>query len=106
MSGESWKEFTLQHKYAELPEEPKYVKKKKKQTVKRSKHKHQYADCIIDYGFTLKHPYYNAGRYCTICGRIGDISIGGPIMITGDKPVFKLNDCRDKYVNLEDINEN
>lgn len=100
MAGESWKEFSLQHKYAELPEEPRYIKKKKKKSVKKSDHKHQYADCIFDPEMTLggKRWYY-AGRYCTICGRIDNAYIGGNIQITGDKPIFKA-DLFDKYVQL------
>lgn len=106
MSGESWKEFSLQHKYAEIPEEPRYIKKKKKKTVKKSTHKHQYADCMFDYGTTRADgtPWYTAGRYCVICGRIGDIHIGGNLRPMKDKPIFKVG-FLDKYVKLEGTSE-
>jgi hypothetical protein len=43
--------------------------------------------------------WYYAGRYCTICGRIENMRIGGNIQITNDKPIFKA-DLFDKYVDL------
>ena len=96
MSGESWKEFTLQYKYAEIPEESRYVKKKKKKIVKKSNHKHQYAECIFDSGIPLGKW---EGRYCTICGRIENMTIGHNIQLTDDKPIFKAG-LFDKYVQL------
>ena len=101
MAGESWKEFTLQYKYAELPDEPRYKKKKKKKIIKKSNHKHQYAECIFDPNTTLGgEKWYYGGRYCTICGRIDNMYIGGNIQLTDDKPIFKVNNILDKYVQL------
>lgn len=77
MSGESWKEFAIQHKYAEIPEEPRYVKKKKPKRVVRSDHKHNYVSCYFNSNITVyrdkkRIPVYGCGMYCSICGRIGD----------------------------------
>lgn len=106
MSGESQKEFKIQYKYAEIPNEPRYIKKKKKKVIKRSNHKHHYEDCFFDPGVTLGNKkWYYKGRYCTICGHIGDMYIGGNIQLTTDEPVFKINDVLDKYVTLEGTSE-
>ena len=50
---------------------PKYLKQKESNISKsnrKSKHKHQYEECLIQYDFlnTCLH------TYCTICGKIGD----------------------------------
>lgn len=106
MSGESQKEFKIQYKYAELPDEPRYKKKKKKKVIKKANHKHQYAECIFDPDMPLGNKrWYYAGRYCTICGRIENMSIGGNIELTDDKPIFKAG-LFDKYVTLQGTNEN
>lgn len=57
---------------------PKYIKQKESNVSKahkKSKHKHQYAECLIQYNFNQ----YNLNKlmtklmsYCTICGKIGD----------------------------------
>lgn len=59
-------------------EVPKYKKQKESnisKSNKKSKHKHQYEECLIQYNFTQ----YNLNKlmtklmsYCTICGKIGD----------------------------------
>ena len=45
----SSKEFKIQRKYKELPEQPRYKKKKKKVSVKRSNHKHIYHECLFSF---------------------------------------------------------
>ena len=70
-----WKEEKLKYKYAEIPEEPTYRKKKPKKKVSRSDHKHLYRKAI----FTIKSDYthrvyFKPGKYCTICGKIKDIA--------------------------------
>lgn len=77
MSGENQKELRLKLKYAELPDEPRPAKKKKPKRVPRSDHKHVYASCYFDQGTFIykdgkKIPAYGCGKYCSICGRIGD----------------------------------
>ena len=101
----SYKEMVIEHKYKELPEEPKYKKKKKKIHI-RSDHKHRYASAIFDCGLykTIKgkkEPYYYVGTYCVLCGRIESINIGGNIT-NPNLPVFKA-DWTAKRINLEDI---
>lgn len=111
MSGESWKEFAIQHKYAELPDEPRYKKKKKKKSIKRSNHKHRYASAILDCGQYqyyqgVKEPRYYVVEYCSICGRINEVILGGNIR-NPNLPVFKVEfkDLFAKRINLEDISE-
>ncbi len=61
---------------------PKYIKQKESNTSKsnrKSKHKHQYEECLIQY------PIIFAGKtfintklygYCSICGKIGSVKNG------------------------------
>ena len=57
---------------------PKYLKQKESnisKANKKSKHKHQYKECLIQYksNFTCKECIYTSlSSYCTICGKIGD----------------------------------
>lgn len=56
----------------------KYLKKKESnisKTNKKSKHKHQYEECLIQYKFDFagkKCIDTSLKSYCTICGKIGD----------------------------------
>lgn len=58
---------------------PKYLKSTESDVSKsnrKSKHKHQYEECLIQYestfvGKTRRHTILNA--YCTICGKIGSV---------------------------------
>lgn len=57
---------------------PKYLKQKESnisKARKKSKHKHHYEECLIQYksDFDNKtHIYTTLGSYCTVCGKIGD----------------------------------
>lgn len=109
-----WKESAIKHKYAELPEKPRYKKKKKPKRVARSDHKHHYACGIFNssnytYFRGKKYPAYNIITYCTICGRIDDVEriddsemrkrIPNPNL-----PILKEVDVWTvKNINLEDI---
>ena len=61
---------------------PKYLKSTESDVSKsnrKSKHKHQYEECLIQYestfvGKTRRHTILNA--YCTICGKIGSVKNG------------------------------
>jgi len=102
-----WKESALQYKYAELPETPRYKKKKKKLSVRRSDHKHRYACSIFDCGdYTyykkIKRPYYYIGTYCVICGRINNME-ADRTNSNYNLPIFKIDDIFAKSINLEDI---
>lgn len=63
-------------KYEEQ-EIPKYLKQKESDVSKarkKSKHKHQYKECLLQYEFDLKdkkHISTSLSSYCTICGKIG-----------------------------------
>ena len=96
MSGESQKELMLKAKYAELPSEPKYKKKKTKKKIKRADHKHMYVPCYFDYKICTYKDHkkirsYAVGTYCFICGRIGNYSWSNiPIEEANpDWPVFE-----------------
>lgn len=75
----TWKEDSLNHKYAEVPEEPRYKKKKKNARPKKADHRHEYRNCKIVY--KLPDNWYvredkdrwtsKIVSYCPICGKIG-----------------------------------
>ena len=65
---------------------PKYLKQKESNTSKsnrKSKHKHQYEECLIQYKWNFKSNAFSQeekecihtslSSYCTICGKIGGI---------------------------------
>ena len=103
MTG-SYKESNIRYKYAEIPEEPVYKKKKKPQKIKKSNHKHHYAECLYDSEMIKGLPYRYKGTYCTICGRIGDIRIGREIVDDHTVPVFTADVWKDKFVTLPEGN--
>lgn len=57
---------------------PKYLKSTESNISKsnrKSKHKHQYEECIIRYKFSFmgkNNLHTQLSSYCTICGKIGD----------------------------------
>ena len=61
---------------------PKYKKTKKSNISKsnhKSKHKHQYEECLIQYDSTFVGKIIRHTRltgYCTICGKIGSVKNG------------------------------
>lgn len=74
-----YKEQTIAYKYTPLPEEPKHMKKKPKKKVKKANHKHIYVPCYFSsntyvYINGQKIEVYNPGTYCSVCGRIDNIS--------------------------------
>ena len=73
-------EDSLRHKYAPLPDEPQFKKKKPKKPRVRSNHKHVYETVCVDdhsrmYRDGRKIPYMNFVKRCKVCGRIGDVKI-------------------------------
>lgn len=105
----STKEYKLEYKYAELPEEPvKYRKKKKKKAPKKSDHKHHYVPCMYDTGCYitrngLSFPHIHHGTYCDICGRIGNLyfNFGEDDVDDSTLPVFEINDpWKTRFVDL------
>ena len=61
---------------------PKYKKSKKSNILKsnhKSKHKHQYEECLIQYDSTFVgkiNRHIRLTGYCTICGKIGSVKNG------------------------------
>lgn len=110
---------------------PKYLKRKENdlsKANKKSKHKHQYEECLIRYKWKWEENkiHTSLNSYCTICGKINDkmknsivtnymqkvdtpvgkryIQISEDVLYDiyhGRLPVFSVEDiCNDKYVNL------
>lgn len=61
-------------------EEPRYRKRAQKQTPTKSKHKHDFANCVYEipkmrldetHGLVNDQVELSIGTYCTICGKIG-----------------------------------
>lgn len=109
---------------------PKYKKKMASDTSKsnrKSKHKHHYEECLIQYKFSFGNKNCvrtESSSYCTICGKIGDrfkedksivkTPIGKCYSLIADEelyekyhdriPVFFVEDIfKDKYVNLKQL---
>lgn len=61
---------------------PKYLKQKESNTSKsnrKSKHKHQYEECLIQYPITFAGKTHISTKlygYCSICGKIGSVKNG------------------------------
>lgn len=72
------RQMVVDYKYAEIPETPKYRKKKAKKTPKKADHKHQYQNVIIEYTYPRNYPVsrlagkpaYALESYCKICGKL------------------------------------
>lgn len=115
----------------DIPKHLKSTESNISKSNRKSKHKHQYEECLIQYNlkYTNKDTLItNLQSYCTICGKIGDRfkedksivkdltrKIDTPIgecisVITGEElyenyydkmPVFFLEDIFAKYIDLE-----
>lgn len=77
----TWKEDSLNHKYAAIPEEPpRHKKKKKKKAPKKADHKHEYRNCVIrtrypdNWTLGLGHEEWTSvfASYCTVCGKLSE----------------------------------
>ena len=121
----------MERKFSSDLEIPKYLKRKENdisKANKKSKHKHQYEECLIRYKWNWEENkiHTSLNSYCTICGKINDkmknsividymkkvdtpvgkryIQISEDILYDtyhGILPVFFVEDiCKDKYVNL------
>ena len=121
----------MERKFSSDLEIPKYLKWKENdisKANKKSKHKHQYEECLIRYKWNWdEHKIHTSlNSYCTICGKIND-KMKNSIVIDymqkvdtpvgkryrqisedilydtyhGRLPVFFVEDiCKDKYVNF------
>ena len=110
---------------------PKYLKQKESnisKAIKKSKHKHQYEECLLRYRWNFEDTkiHTSLNSYCIVCGKINDRmknsividymqKVDTPVgkrylQISEDilydtyhdrLPVFFVEDiCKDKYVNL------
>ena len=79
-----------------------YRKSRKKRRPHKSKHKHEYYQCLLDDGHWVVK-----GIYCIKCGRIDTFSfVNYNNWATNTTlPRFKINNIfKDKYVDLQDKN--
>ena len=104
----------MERKFSSDLEIPKYLKWKENdisKANKKSKHKHQYEECLIRYKWNWdEHKIHTSlNSYCTICGKIND-KMKNSIVIDYMKKVdtsvgkcyIQISEdiCKDKYVNL------
>lgn len=121
----------LEQKFSSDLEIPKYLKRKEtniSKANKKSKHRHQYEECLIRYKWNWEENkiHTSLNSYCIICGKINDkmknsividymqkvdtpigkryIQISEDVLYDtyhGRLPVFYVEDiCRDKCVNV------
>lgn len=75
-----WKQESINRKYAPIPEDAPYHRKRAKKKNVRSNHKHEYEQvCIDSHTYVCRHGaevkcYYLATR-CKVCGRVGDVKV-------------------------------
>ena len=97
-------------------EVPKYLKQKESnisKANKKSKHKHQYEECLIRYKWNWEENkiHTSLNSYCILCGKKVDTPMGKRyIRISEDTlyekyhnrlPVFFVEDiCKDKYLEV------
>ena len=67
----------MERKFSSDLERPKHLKRKENdisKANKKSKHKHQYEECLIRYKWNWdEHKIHTSlNSYCTICGKIND----------------------------------
>lgn len=82
---------------------PKYVKKKHSSTSKsntKSKHKHEYVDCLLVERGSNK-PYISS--YCHICGKVYNVSMCVEENENGMRTLLSDAEVFEKYKNLEHV---
>lgn len=86
----------------EKSEIPKHRKKTKSSTSKannKSKHKHEYIECLF-----IKNGHPHRGTYCNVCGKIGDMGFFESVrMDNGMYRVMDSDEIFEKYKHLEQI---
>lgn len=112
----------MNQSFENYDEESKYKKKTDSnisKSSKKTKHKHQYKGCLIKHSFKYLGEIYfrvEPASYCTICGKIGYNILHRPVTeelkmhnteeilkMNKDLEVFEIEDMRQKYVVLSDI---
>jgi len=90
-------EDSLRHKYAPLPDEPRFKSKKPKKKHARSDHKHDYEMVCIDTGSFIHRrgervPFFHVGKRCKLCGRLHNPEIDFKIHEPPeDMPLYKVD---------------
>lgn len=91
-------EDSLRHKYAPLPEEPRFRRKKAKKKAVHSDHKHEYEKVCIDAHSRYitrdgEFPAYHIGIRCKVCGRLQDIKLWAFMdQIPEGMPIYEVDD--------------
>ena len=65
----------LEQKFSSDLEIPKYLKRKEtniSKANKKSKHRHQYEECLIRYNWEENKIHTSLNSYCIICGKINE----------------------------------
>ncbi len=77
---------------------PKYRKKRPSVSSagKKSKHKHIYKECLL---IAENNPH--KAKYCTICGKIGDMEFFESEKVNGGYRMLTDVEVYDKYKNME-----
>ena len=95
----------MYEEYEDYDLEPNRHKKIKKTTTpktKKSKHKHEYVDCVFDIPFDYlgrSRTTYSSGKYCSICGKI---TINKMLQDYNGKSIH-LNSYLDKSIDLKEV---
>lgn len=89
-------EDSLRHKYAPLPDEPRFKKRRRKRHV-RSDHKHEYETVCIDAHEEVvtregRFPYFHVGTRCKICGRLQDVRTWPTVEVPDGMPLYEVDD--------------
>lgn len=79
---------------------PKHIKKKNSSTSKssvKSKHKHEYVDCLL-----IKNGHPHKAEYCKFCGKINDLHFfETERTVNGMRRCLENNEVFEKYKDLE-----
>lgn len=74
-------------------------KKKSNKVIRKSKHKHEYKDCLF---LDKSSGMYFKGYYCAICGKIGNFTIIETVRECGRMSrVLSQEELFDKYKSLK-----
>lgn len=89
-----------------MEESPRHRSKRKRRHV-RSDHKHVYEQVCVDDGSYVvergvRRPRYCVAKRCSVCGRLGDLDIGGLDKPPKGMPLYRVNDWmelwRERYL--------
>lgn len=86
----------LLHKYRPLPEDGPRHKKRTRKAHVRSDHKHAYETVCVDSGDWVcargeRHHVYHTATRCSVCGRIGDVSMRDLREVPAGMPLYEVD---------------